>query len=310
MLGFMKRSGGYSLLENDEYANYPYGFDDKIIPMIVFKYFRAPTSPILKEELIYVMKELGEIYKDSFGEGFKHNEFMTYSYSQKLVNFLSNNHEEVEKFVNYIKSRPEMDYVISRYGFDESIKAGLVRKHFHLHFFMINVVVTRFSTSKKGDLNHNYNRQTLKFRKKTHTNLIKQMKVFNYFNFLELINQIEQSRLESATFWKEYNEFWEKFAYDEVFSPCEYARAMGEVYKYHYVNRRNKIVLLRLSKTDLLESYDGIEGVYYFLFGIDRCIIKGANPKALDPWMLEGIKMYGNHKAIELFCLKNSIVLK
>ena len=306
----MKRWGSYSLLENDEYANYPYGFDDRIIPMVVFKYFMAPTTNLLKEELVYVMKELKEIYKNSFGDGFKLNEFITYYSSNQLVDLLSENQEEVENFVNYIKSRPEIDSVINYYGFDEVIKAGLVNKPFHFHFFMINAGLERFSTSKKGNLNYNYNTLTLKFRKMTHKNLIKQMKVFNYFNLMELVNQIEQSRLQSANFWKEYNEFWAKFAYDEVFSPYEYARALGEVYKHHYVNRRNKIVLLRLSKTDLLESHDGIEGVYYFLFGLDRCIQKGAKPKALDPWMLEGLKMYGNHKAIELFCSKNSITLK
>jgi len=306
----MKRSGGYSLLKNDQPTNYPYGFDDRIIPMIIFKYFEAPTTPLLKQELIYVMKELGEIYNDSFGGSFKLNEFVAYYCSGQLIDFLSDNREKVENFVNYIKSRPEIDSVINYYGFDEVIKAGLVNKPFHFHFFMINVGLERFSTSKKGNLNYNYNILTLKFRKMTHTKLIKQMKVFNYFNLMELVNQIEQSRLKSANFWKEYNEFWFKFAYDEVFSPYEYARALGEVYKHHYVNRRNKIVLLRLSKTDLLESYDGIEGVYFFLFGIDRCIQKGANPKALDRWMLEGLKMYGNHKAIELFCLKNSIILK
>jgi len=47
MLGFMKRSGSYSLLKNDEYANHPYGFDDKIIPMVVLR---------LIDDIIYVMK--------------------------------------------------------------------------------------------------------------------------------------------------------------------------------------------------------------------------------------------------------------
>jgi len=109
------------------------------------------------------------------------------------VNLHSDNHEKVEKFVKYVKSRPEMDIVIS-YGLDDRIIAGLVRKHFHFQFFMINVVFALVSTSKKGDLNHNYNRLTLKFRKMTHTNLIKQMKVLNCFNFLEIVNYIEQSR--------------------------------------------------------------------------------------------------------------------
>ena len=304
------RSNGYSLLKNNEYTNYPFGFDDRIIPMIIFRYFEAPTTPLLKEELIWVIKELGKIYRNSFGEGFKPNNFVVYASSNKFVDFLWNNLEEVEKLVNYIKSRPEIDFIIKYYGFDKTIKEGFLRKPFHFHFFMINVFIKRLSSSNKGNLNYNYNKLTLKYRKMTHPNLIKQMKVFNYFNLLELLDQIEQSRLESPNFWKEYNEFWGKFAYDEVFSPYEYSKALGEVYEHHYANRRNKIVLLRLSKTDILGTYDGVEGIYYFLFGIDKCIQKGANPNSLDRWMIEGLKMYGNHKAIELFCLKNSIVLE
>ena len=304
-----KKLNGYSILKNTEDKSYPYGFDDRIIPFIIFNYFEAPTTPLLKDELLYVMKELSHIYSKSFGRGFKPNEFVVNYWPHKYINFLSDDHEEIERVFNYLKSRPEIDSVINNYGFDKNIKAGLVHKPLHFHFFMINTIIERFSTSPLGSINYNYNRLTLKYRKMSHYNLIRQMKKFDYYDLMRLSDQIEKSRLESISFWEEYNEFWGKFAYDEVFSPFEYARALGEVYKHHYVNRRNKIVLLRLSRTDLLGSYDGIEGVYYFLFGLDRCIRKGANPKALDPWMLEGLRMYGNHKVIELFCLKNSIVL-
>ena len=56
--------------------------------MVVFKYFKAPTTNLLKEELVYVMKELKEIYKNSFGDGFKLNEFITYYTSDQLVDLL------------------------------------------------------------------------------------------------------------------------------------------------------------------------------------------------------------------------------
>ena len=52
------------------------------------------------------MKELGKKYQISFSSGYKLNEFVAYYSSDQLVDFLSDNQEEVANFVIYIKSRP------------------------------------------------------------------------------------------------------------------------------------------------------------------------------------------------------------
>ena len=68
-------------------------------------------------------------------------------------------------------------------------------------------------------------------------------------------------------------------------------------------------MLLRLSRTDLLGSSDGIDGVYCFLITLDRCIKKGINLTRLGFWMLDGLKLNENKKEINSFCHDNSISL-
>ena len=84
-----------------------------------------------------------------------------------------------------------------------------------------------------------------------------------FFNLMELSYQIEISRTETKDFWKEYDNFWIMFAYDECYSPFEYARVFLDCYINKNISSYNKIILLRLSKNNLMKSYNGIDGVYY-----------------------------------------------
>ena len=147
------------------------------------------------------------------------------------------------------------------------------------------------------------------FRKQHNPRLFKLIPSFNFCDLMELSIQIEISRSEKNDFWKEYDQFWVMFGYDELFSPWEYARAFADVYIRKRIDSRNQIMLLRLSRTDLLGSYDGVDGVYYFLFTLERCIKKGINPTRLEFWMLDGLRMYENKKEINSFCHVNSITL-
>lgn len=54
-----------------------------------------------------------------------------YSYDQ-FIDFLSTDRGEIERIVNYIKSRPEIETVLGKYGFDKDVKKIFCEKHLHI----------------------------------------------------------------------------------------------------------------------------------------------------------------------------------
>jgi len=282
--------------------------DERIIPNIVFDYFEIPETEIRNKEFIYIMKKLNKIYSKSFDRDYRPDEFFVYS-CDKSIDFLSADRKEIQLFVNYIKSRPEMDAFLMKYGYDKQTKKPLLEKTLHIDYLLNNCSIKRLATSKKGSINKNYLDQSMDFRIGEYMFLFDRLPCFNYSDLMDLSYQIDISRSEAYDYWNYYNNFWVVFGYDELFSPMEYARAFEDVYFRNKLDFKNQIILLRLSRNDLLGSYDGIDGVYYFLFALDMCIQNGVHPKRLAAWMLNGLKMYRKKKEVIMFCKLNSISL-
>jgi len=309
MFKWLKSLGGYSEINNDEPQSLLDDYDEGIIPRIVYEYFPIPKAKYHREEFEFVMRQLCTIYDKSIGCNYIFDKFVVRYRDDEVIDFLSADRKEIENAVSYIKSRPEMDKILQKYGFDNEIKKGLVEKIYYADHFIINFDIKHLSTSKNGIIRINYHQLSRKFRAMKFPYLFSHMDGFNFFNLMELSEQIRKSRRPGNRFWEEYDYFFAQFECHETFSPWEYARAFMEVYMNDYVNSRNQISLLRLSRTDLLKSYDGIEGVYYYLYALEKCINRGLNPKKLESWMLEGLRMYGNKKDVISFCKMNSIEL-
>lgn len=309
MFKWLKSLGGYSEINNDEPQSLLDDYDEGIIPRIVYEYFPIPQAKYHREEFEFVMRQLCAVYDKSIGCNYIFDKFVVMYRADEFIDFISADRKEIEKVVSYIKSRPEMDVFLKKYGFDNEIKKGLVEKNYYIDNFIINHGIQHLSTSEYGIIRINYNILSMKYRERKFPYLFSHMDGFKFSNLMELSVQIKESRWHGNRFWEEYDYLWAKFECHETFSPWEYARAFMEIYLDDVDNSRNKISLLRLSRTDLLKSYDGIEGVYYYLYALEKCIKRGLNPKKLESWMLEGLRMYGNKKDVISFCKMNSIEL-
>ena len=68
-------------------------------------------------------------------------------------------------------------------------------------------------------------------------------------------------------------------------------------------------MLLKLSKTQLFGKFGEIDGMYYYLWAIDLAIVYNRDWNTVPPWVIDGLKMYGDQPLIEHFCRINKIKL-
>jgi len=274
--------------------------DDLIIPQKIFNYFGLPETVVLMEEFMYIMDGLKRIYKNSFGVGFRRDQFCIKMSPTEFVDLLSDDENNVKETVEYIKSRPEMDVFLTTYGFDFSIKSELKKMPLHIGFLMSNFKISRFLESKFGDMRTNYVKLLVNYRMNKKRKLFDLMPNFDFDDLYHLIQQIEYSRTKQREFWIEYEEFWKMFDYDEIFSPWEYARAYGEIFNNGLIIAQNVIILLRFSQTDMSSSYHGIDAIYYYLYAIHYCLILNPKSKMISR-MIEGLVMFKQRNEVTAF---------